>query len=100
NNTEENNGGETIANPLDTIKAAIPYLDEKYQKNMNLMVRFIELDRLIGNISALSTDENKDRPIKILQAVKGELDVKKQRIIDIFVRVMEIKNLMEDMANG
>lgn len=101
--SEENNSNEVSnedAAPLEKIKAVIPYLDNKYQKNISLMVRFIELDRLFGNIQALSTGENRDRPIKILQAVKGEMDVKKQRIIDIFVRVMEIKNLMEDMANG
>lgn len=104
--SEENNKSQNSESanedtpPLEKIKAVIPYLDNKYQKNINLMIRFIELDRLFGNIQALSTGENRDKPIKILQAVKGEMDIKKQRIIDVFVRVIEIRNLMEDIANG
>lgn len=86
---------------INTIKAAIPYLDTKYQKNIGIMVKLIEIDRLINNFQAMSIGGDNDgtRKIKMLQAVKPQLDIKKQKMIDIFVRVMEIKSIMEGLAN-
>ncbi len=86
---------------INSIKAAIPYLDTKYQKNLGIMVKIIEIDRLLNNFQAMSIggDNNKERKIKMLQAVKPQLDLKKQKLMEIFIRVVEIKDIMEDMNN-
>jgi hypothetical protein len=107
NNPQNNEMDETkepesniVSSPLNTIKAAIPYLDEKYQKNIGIMVKLIEIDRLVNNFQAMSIEDGDNkRPIKMLQAVKPQLDIKKQKIVDIFVRVIEIKELMEGLSN-
>lgn len=86
---------------INSIKAAIPYLDIKYQKNLGIIVKLIEIERLLNNFQAMSLggDNDKERKIKMLQAVKPELDLKKQKVLDIFIRVMEIKDILEDMNN-
>lgn len=86
---------------INSIKAAIPYLDTKYQKNLGVMIKIIEIERLLNNFQAMSIggENNKERKIKMLQAVKTELDLKKQKVLDIFIRVMEIKDILEDMQN-
>lgn len=86
---------------INSIKAAIPYLDTKYQKNLGVMIKIIEIERLLNNFQAMSIggENNKERKIKMLQAVKTELDIKKQKVLDIFIRVMEIKDILEDMQN-
>ena len=84
---------------IDTIKAAIPYLDTKFQKNIGVFVKVMELNRLLNNFQAMNICSNdKERRIKMLQAVKPELDYKKQKLLDVFVRVIEIKDIMEEIS--
>lgn len=101
-NEVDNTENENVTKaPLATIKSAIPYLEEKYRPNLNLMVKFIEIDKLIGNIQALSVNDKDNRkPVTILEAVRDDLDDKKQKLVDIIIRVIEIKGLMEGLKNA
>lgn len=88
-----------INDGLKTIEKAIPYLEPKYQKNMEIMVRVMELQKIINSFTVVSaasvnTEENGK---KMLMAIKPELDDKKQKMLDLFVKVIEMKNIMEGL---
>lgn len=86
---------------LSTIKAAVPYLNEKYQKSIGIMIKIMEIERLVNNFQAMSLGENDiDRQIKMLNAIKPEIDQRKQKIIDVLIRVIEINNIMGGLTNA
>lgn len=84
-----------------TIKAAIPYLDYEYQRNIGIMVKIIELDNLIKNYKttagAMSLTKKKGWQKEMLLSMKPELDRRNQYYIDMLVRFIDIKDIMENM---
>ncbi len=92
-----------------TIKAAIPYLDFEYQKNIGIMIKIIELDNLIksykNTAAAMNTGKKEGWQKDMLLAMKTELDKKNQYYIDMLVRFMDIKDIisklrLEEQADG
>lgn len=87
---------------INAINAAIPYLDYNYRKPIGILVKMIEMNRIINSYETmtLSNDggSSNDRKKRMLMAIRPELDTKKQRMLDIFIRVMEIKDIMEVMG--
>lgn len=81
-----------------TIKAAIPYLDFEYQKNIGIMVKVIELDNLIksykNTAEAMTTGRKEGWQKDMLLSMKTELDKKNQYYIDMLVRFMDIKDII------
>lgn len=85
-----------------TIKAAIPYLDPRYQRNLGLMIKLMEIDSLIHRYSVMTLGGQRVSPQnkrKMLDAVRNELEPRQKHILDIFVRIVEIKELMEVYQN-
>lgn len=87
---------------LKRIKEAIPFLDMPYQRNIGLMVKIMEIDKLVNNFRAMSVSgENNNRLKKqMLMAIRPELDNRKQKMVDVFVRVMEITDIMEGLGSN
>lgn len=92
-----------------TIKAAIPYLDFEYQRNIGIMVKIIELDNLIKRYQntaiAMDTGRKEGWQKEMLLSMKSELDKKNQYYIDMLVRFMDIKDIiakvrLEEENNG
>jgi hypothetical protein len=81
---------------LNALNAAVPYLDYKLRKPVGIMVKLIEMNRLINNFEVMSMGEGEDdasRKRKMLLAVREELDEKKRGMLDIFMRIMEIREI-------
>lgn len=88
---------------IKTIKAAIPYLDFKYQRNIGIIVKLIEMDRLFKKYSDLeisSQSIDKDAKRKMLNAIRPQLDQRNQQVMDMFFKFIEIKNIVEVLENG
>ena len=86
---------------LKKIKDVLPFIEMPYQKNIGLMVKLMEIDKLVNNFRAMSIsgEDNLNMKRKMLMAIKPELDLRKQKLIDIFVRVMEISDIVEGLKN-
>ncbi len=103
----ENEVGTEIIEKLDEstalkkIKDVLPFIEMPYQKNIGLMVKLMEIDKLVNNFRAMSIsgEDNLNMKRKMLMAIKPELDLRKQKLIDIFVRVMEISDIVEGLKN-
>ena len=104
-NTTSNTTGTEIVEKMDgttalnKIKDAIPFLDMPYQKNLGLIVKLMEIDKLVNNFRVMSASGTPDNGIKkkMLLAIKPELDTRKQKMVDVFVKVMVITDLVEGL---
>lgn len=76
-----------------SIKAAIPYLDYKYQKNMGIVVKLMELDRLINHYTVIAAQSGSDNSKAMLTAVKNELPEQVKPAADLLVKIMEIREI-------
>lgn len=76
-----------------SIKAAIPYLDYKYQKNMGIVVKLMELDRLINHYTVIAAQSGSDNSKDMLTAVKNELPEKVRPAADLLMKIMEIREI-------
>jgi len=90
---------EEIQTPaIKTIKAAIPYLEYKYQKNMGIMVKIIELDNLIKKYKDISSSgKNNDESWRknMLISIRKYTSKDKQPIIDMIIKIMDINDIMK-----
>lgn len=82
------------------IKDAIPFLDMPYQKHIGLMIKLMEIEKLVNNFRTMSVSGNNNNGIKkqMLMAIRPELDLRKQKMVDVFVKVMEITDIMEGLG--
>ncbi len=76
-----------------SIKAAIPYLDYKYQKNMGIVVKLMELDRLINHYTVIAAQSGSDNGKAMLTAVKNELPEQVKPAADLLMKIMEIREI-------
>ena len=76
-----------------SIKAAIPYLDCKYQKNMGIAVKLMELDRLINHYTVIAAQSSNDNGKAMLTAVKNELPDQIKPAADLLMKIMEIREI-------
>ena len=86
---------------LKRIKEAIPFLDMPYQRNIGLMIKIMEIDKLVNNFRVMSVSGENNNRLKrqMLMAIRPELDNRKQKMVDVFVRVMEIGDIMEGLKS-
>jgi hypothetical protein len=82
---------------ISSIKAAIPYLDYKYQKNMGIIVKLMEMDRLINHYTVIAAKSGEDKSREMLAAVKKELPEQSRPVADLLMKIMEIKNIAESL---
>lgn len=80
-----------------SIKAAIPYLDYRYQRNMGIIVKLMEMDRLINHYTVIAAENGRDNSREMLMAVKNELPERSRGAADLLMKIMELKEIAENM---
>lgn len=81
-----------------TIKAAIPYLEFEYQKNMGVLVKIIELDNLMKKYKSAAVEmqsNNVDWRRGMLLSIKPQMNYEKQKVIEMIIKFMDLKEIME-----
>ena len=81
-----------------SIKAAIPYLDRRYQKNMGIIVKLMEMDRLLNHYTVLSAESGEDKSRQMLLAVRSELPEQNRYAADLLVKITELMNISANIA--
>ncbi len=81
------------------IKSCIPYLEEKYQKDVALFVKFIELQNLMDKYKFVSTETRKRnddnwRKAMIL-AVKTHMNDDQKQKAEMLIQVMELQDILK-----
>ena len=84
------------------IYASIPFLDKEYQKHLYVIVRLLEMKRVLQEDNAVTLearsrqkDDVKSRRRNLLQALRPYLTAEEKRNIDFIVKAMDMKNIME-----
>ncbi len=81
------------------ISAAIPFLDQEYQKNLYVVVRLMEMKRVLGEEWVESREKQglspKLRRRQMLSAVRPYLAQAEQNQLDTVMKMMELKEIVE-----
>ena len=84
------------------IYASIPFLDREYQKYLYVIVILLEMKRVLQQqwgetleIRSLPKESVKMRRRNLLQALRPYLTKEEKQSIDIVVKAMDMKNIME-----
>ncbi|EOT27353.1 hypothetical protein VSQ32_03290 [Lachnospiraceae bacterium KK002] len=81
---------------LEMIKAAIPYLDNSRQKNMAMLVKFMELQRTMalfqnpGNDLKMCSEEEREDPVQMLSAIREYCTDREKEVIDNIIGFVQM----------
>ena len=80
------------------ISAAIPFLNREYQKELYLVVRLMELRRVMGG-ELLDTRERQEEPLrlrqrKLLQAVEKYVSQQERGQVRLLLKMMDMKEIL------
>ncbi len=81
-----------------TIKAAIPFLDYHQQRNIGIMIKVIEIQKLIEIYSSQMVTQNKrngEWRREMLQSIRPHIDENKRYMLDVLIKYMDIKAIMQ-----
>lgn len=80
------------------ISAAIPFLDREYQKELYVIVRLMEMRRVLGG-GLLEAREKEEQPAirrrKLLGAIQPYLQPEEKNQLETIVKIMDMKAIME-----
>ncbi|NLK37077.1 MAG: hypothetical protein GX299_03220 [Epulopiscium sp.] len=83
------------------LQAAIPFLDQEYQRNLYIVVRLLEMKRVLGQESVMlesrsrKVDDSHIRQRKLLNAVRPYLSGEEKARVDWMVKIMDMKTILE-----
>lgn len=85
------------------IHAAIPFLDQEYQKDLYIIVRLLEMRRVMSQPDALlesrsrgvKTIDTAQRRRQLLQAVRPYLNAGERSRVDQMAKLMEVRQIMD-----
>lgn len=90
---------------LEMLKAAIPYLNTSRQKNIAMLVKFLELQRTMAlfdhpgnNLRMCSEEENKEEaPVQMLTAIREYCTDKEKETIDNMINFVQMFSAYETL---
>ncbi len=82
---------------IKTIKAAIPYIDRRYRRELGVMVKLIEIDKFLREYKNVEVmDEGRERGnLAMLEAVVPNLPTESRATGEMLVKLLEIKEIAE-----
>lgn len=94
-----NKDGITAESAIQTI---MPYTNKQLQQRLELIIKAISVNRLLQKYSKLSieTQQINTNKREMLTALRQELNPHNQQVLDLFLKLSEIKELMEVVTLG
>ncbi len=77
--------------------AAIPYLDAEFQKNMFLVMRLLEMQRVMGATPLVAREKQEEPTLRrnqMFRAIRPFLPVAERNQIDQVMKMMQVRELM------
>ncbi|MCT4686771.1 hypothetical protein [Vallitalea sp.] len=93
------------SNEMNVVKAAIPYMSLENQKNLAVLIKFIELIKTVRlyNDPAINEIQELNRPNitkkDMLYALRSRCSDKNKQIIDIMLNIKNIQSMITNMNN-
>ena len=83
------------------IKAALPYLDERYQRNISIFIKLVEMQRLLEaygrRVIDMHARQDPDWRRGMLKAIRPHMPEEKQKQIDTLLNALSMQELMWKM---
>lgn len=80
------------------IFAAIPFLDREYQRDLYVIVRLMEMRRVLSGEMLEARGRQEESPAlrrrKLLGAVRPYLEQEQRRQLDMIVKVMDVREIL------
>ncbi len=85
-----------------SIKAAIPYLDFEYQRKIGVLIKLLELKKLLEMYSqtAIQISSTKDYKRGMLTAIRPHMTEDKRNKIDILLKLIDIDEIVRKSKNN
>ena len=82
------------------IRAAMPYIGQDMQKRLGIVVKAMNISRLMKKYSNLSvqTDKLKKSKKEMLTELREEFDTHDRQLLDLFIKFTEIKELLDTVS--
>jgi|GEM_PF-1835644 len=88
---------------IKTIKSALPYLDYKYQRNIGVAVKLIEIQRILDKYSSavmnMEITKNENWRRDMILAIRPHMEEEKRQMIDMLINFMDIKAILDKAQN-
>lgn len=83
-----------------TIKAAIPYIDRRYRRELGVMVKLIEIDKFLNEYKGVEimTDRGRGVNMEMLRAVVPNLPAENRNIGEMVIKILEIRDIMQTIG--
>ncbi len=78
------------------IKAVIPYLEHTVQRDLGIIIKFMEMQRLMESIKRVTEGGQNPRQ-EILKVIRPYISEEKQIKLDLLGKVMEINDMLQKM---
>ncbi len=88
---------------IKTIKSCIPYLEEKYQKNVALFIKVIELQTLMDKyqeVAIQNRSSNKNWKKGMLLAIKSNMGEEQKKKADMIIQMLELQDVFKLMQGN
>ena len=83
---------------MKTMKAILPYLDDKYQKNIGFIIKIMEIQNLFkkynNTVASIKKVDSENWQKNILLAIRPHMEERKREQLDIILQVFEFKEMM------
>ncbi|MBM6829904.1 hypothetical protein H9X85_10155 [Anaerotignum lactatifermentans] len=84
--------------------AAIPFLDQEYQKDLYVVVRLMQMRRVLEGSALEARSRREESPAlrrrKLLAAIRPCLSGEESRNLDLILKVMEVRQILQKKENG
>ena len=88
--------------PETMIQAVLPYMDPPQRSRAETVIKALSINRLLQRYSGLSAQaaQIKNGRGEILGELRNELDPRSRQLLELFVKLTEIKEIMEAVTLG
>ncbi|MBO5561961.1 MAG: hypothetical protein J6A07_09940 [Firmicutes bacterium] len=88
--------------PETMIQAVLPYMDPPLRSRAETVIKALSINRLLQRYSGLSAQaaQIKNGRGEILGELRNELDPRSRQLLELFVKLTEIKEIMEAVTLG
>lgn len=84
--------------------AAIPFLDQEYQKDLYVVVRLMQMRRVLEGSALEARSRREESPAlrrrKMLSAIRPCLSEEEGRNLELILKVMEVRQILQKKGDG
>lgn len=88
--------------PEDMIKAVMPYIAPDIRSRAGIILKALSINRLMQKYSGIAVQarEVKNSRRELMEELKNEMGQRGSNVFDLFIKLYDIREIMEGLQNG